>query len=255
MRHECEEIREAFSALLDGELSETRRKLVAAHLLVCPECSTEAGRVMAAKGLVEREEQHAPVPADFMTRLRAGLDQADGVRQHVRRSAPARRVTALAAAGAIAVSIAIILSTMFFMSNDNALALAQMHQQVIGMPGPIPGGGFAEISCNPSRDGWTELHRALMRPEGTLVTYTLYRVGSCPVSVFDGPSTWEPYRSGWRVTERIDGFNVRQVGDHSMTSWVTGGRRYVLIATAPPADTAALARVHASSAQGRSPGL
>lgn len=258
MKPECEEIRESLSPLVDGELSDGRRKAVSAHLLTCDECSEAVGRLVAAKGLVQRAHPQSEAPAGFMNRLQERIDVVEGVRERVRQPGRARRITAIAAAGAIAVSVAVILSTIFFINNDQALQLAQMHQQVTALPGPVPGGsvnaGYMPVSCDPARDPWREVHQTLVRMDGTIVTYTLYRVGNCPVSLYTGPQRWEPYRTGRHVTERANGLDVRQVGNHAMTSWVRGGRRHVLVATAPPEEIAALARAQMSSL-GRSPGL
>jgi anti-sigma factor RsiW len=126
MRLDCEEIRDLLSALADGELDSARRKAVSAHLLTCDECSTIAGRLAGARGLVQRDEADAEVPAGFIGRLQDRLDEMEGVesmRRRVRQPGPARRITAVAAAGAIAVSLALILSTVFFMNDDRALEL------------------------------------------------------------------------------------------------------------------------------------
>lgn len=255
MRPECEDIRESLSPLIDGELSERRRKIVSAHLLSCDECSELAGRFFAAKGVVQRDHPRAEVPSGFMGRLQDRIDAVEGVRTRVRRPGRARRITAIAAAGAIAVSLAIILSTVFFMNNDYALNLAQMHQQVTALPGPVPGGsGFSAVSCDPARDNWRRVHQALINVDGVLVNYSLYRVGSCPVSVYTAPADWEPYRTGWHVTERVNGMDVREVGDHCMTSWTQAGKRHVIVATVSPEEIAALARAY-MSAPGRSPGI
>jgi anti-sigma factor (TIGR02949 family) len=251
---QCEEVRDALSSLIDHELSEAQRHAVSAHLLACDECSRATGRMVAAKRLIQRDDPQAEAPAGFMNRLHEHLDAVEGVRERVRQPGRPRRITAIAAAGAIAVSLAIIFSTIFFIDNDQTLELTQMHQQVTGLPGPMPGGGFSAVSCDPSRDNWREAHQTFVNLDGMIVTYTLYRVGGCPVSVFTGPARWEPYRSGWRVTERINGVEVREVGDHAVTSWVRGGRRHVLVASLPPEDVAALTRVQMSSL-GRSPGL
>jgi hypothetical protein len=128
-----------------------------------------------------------------------------------------------------------------------------MHQQVTGLPGPVPGGnGFATVSCDPYGDTWRQVHETLVNLDGTLVTYTLYRVGTCPVSVYTGPQRWEPYRTGWRVTREINGMEVRAVGDHAMTTWLRAGRREVLVASGPPEQTAALAQVFRSRLTGPS---
>lgn len=255
IRDRCEDVRESLSPLIDGELSEARRKVVSAHLLTCDECSELAGRLVAARGVVQRDDPQAESPAGFMARFQERLDAVDGVehvRKRIRRPGRARRITAIAAAGAIAVSVAIILSTVFFLNNDQALNLAQMHQQITALPGPVPGGGFSAVSCDPARDNWRQAHQAFVKVDGTLVTYTLYTVGTCPVSVYSGPMSWEPYRTGWPATERINGFDVREVGDLAMTSWMRDGRRYVLIASLSSEDVATLARTHMSSL-GRSP--
>jgi hypothetical protein len=115
------------------------------------------------------------------------------------------------------------------------------------MPGPVPGGSsFSAVSCDPTRDNWREVHQALISVDGVLVTYTLYRVGSCPVSVYSGPMDWQPYRTGFLVSDRIDGMQVREVGSHAMTSWTRAGRRHVLVAAAPAEFVASLARARMS---------
>lgn len=254
-RSQCEEIRESLSPFVDGELTQARRKAVSAHLLTCDECSEIAGRLMATRGVVQRDDPRAEVPEGFFERLQDRLDAVEGVRRRVRQPGPARRITAIAAAGAIAVSVALILSTVFFMSNDRALELAQLHQQITAMPGPVPGGApLSTISCDPSHDNWRQVHQTLVTVDGVLVTYTLYRVGTCPVSVYSGPADWQPYRTGLGVTDRISGLDVRVVGVHSMTSWLRAGRRHVLVATMPPDIVASLARAH-MSLPGRSPAL
>jgi hypothetical protein len=145
------------------------------------------------------------------------------------------------------VSVALIVSSIFYMRTDRALDLARTHQQVTAMPGPVPGGsGFSTVSCDPSIENWRQVHQALINVDGALVTYTLYRVGSCPVSVYSGPPDWRPYRTGFLVSEEIGGLQVRQVGDHAMTSWTRAGRCHVLVATASPEMVASLARVRMS---------
>ncbi|MFW6437886.1 MAG: anti-sigma factor family protein [Armatimonadota bacterium] len=251
----CEDIQEELSSLIDGELSDERQHAVSAHLLTCDRCSESAGRLMAAKRLVQRDNPHAEAPAGFMNRLHDHIDAVEVVRQRVRQPGRPRRLTALVAVGAIAMSLAIIFSTIFFISNDQSLELAQMHQQVTDMPGPVIGvSGFSTVSCDPARDVWRKDHQTLINLDGTLVTYTLYHVGTCPVSVYSGPSDWEPYRTGWSVTDRANGMDVREVADYSMTSWVRDGRRHVLVAAVPPEIVAALARVQMTSLR-RSPGL
>ena len=255
MTSSCEAVRELLSALVDGELDKRRRKVVCAHLLVCPDCSREAGRIAGAKGLVQREAQPQEAPAGFHARLRERLDRIDGVRDRVHRSAPARRLTAITALGAIAVSLALILSTVYVMNADRALEVAKLHQELAGVVGTAPGpGGFAAVSCSPSRERWLETRSGLVRIDGTVVSYTLYRVGDCPVSVFEGPGSWEPYRTGWLVSEWVGDFEVRRVGDHCMTSWRQAGHRYVVVATTSQDAVAEIARVYRSSS-GRSPGL
>ncbi|MFW6156953.1 MAG: anti-sigma factor family protein [Armatimonadota bacterium] len=247
MRLECEEIRQSLSAFVDGELDSARRKVVSAHLLTCDECSKLAGRLSAAKGAVERDDADTHVPAGFLERLQERIDAVEGVRKRVRRPGRARRITAIAAAGAIAVSVALIFSTVYYMNTDRALDLAQMHRQITAMPGPVPGGGgFSNVSCDPSRDTWHQAHQALINVDGVLVTYTLYRVGRCPVSVYSGPMSWKPYRTGWLVSDTINGLQVRRVGDHAMTSWTDAGRRHVLVATMPAEAVASLARARMS---------
>ena len=247
MRIDCEQVRELLSSLVDGELSSAQRKIVSAHMLTCDECSTFGGRILAAKGIVLRDEPEADAPAEFFERMQERLDAVEGVRHQVRRPGPARRMTAIAAMGAIAVRVALILSTVYYINTARALTLAQMHQQITAMPGPMPGGdGYSTVSCDPSSDNWSQVHQALATVDGVRGTYRLYRVGSCPVSIYSGPADWEPYREGWLVTERINGLDVREVGGYAMTSWDQAGRRHVMVAQTSPRDIAMLARVQMS---------
>lgn len=251
----CDQMRELLSAMVDDELDGAARKLVAAHLLTCTECSGDLGRMLAAKSLVRRDATEAAAPAGFMRRLHNRLDEASEVRQRVRHHPPARRMTGIAAVGAIAVSIAIIFSTVFYMRGDNALQLAEMHQQLsIGAPLVTHASDYALISRDAGRDSWHQLRQAVLRVDGMPVTYSLYRVGNSLVSVFEGPYAWEPYRTGRSVTERIGGFDVRQVGDQSMVTWQHSAHRYVLTSNAPAETAAALAHAF-QRAQGRSSGL
>ena len=119
MRIDCEQVRELLSSLVDGELSSAQRKIVSAHMLTCDECSTFGGRILAAKGIVLRDEPEADAPAEFFERMQERLDAVEGVRHQVRRPGPARRMTAIAAMGAIAVSVALILSTVFFIGVED----------------------------------------------------------------------------------------------------------------------------------------
>lgn len=251
----CEGMKDLLSALMDDELDAGRRKFVGAHLLSCSNCSNEAGRLIAAKGLVLRDETQAEAPAGFMDRLQDRLDDVSEVRQRVHHHAPARRMTAIAAAGAIAVSVALILSTSFFMRTDRALDLAQIHQQLLaGAPRGAVADGFTPISCDPRRDNWEQMQRALVQIDGTLIGYSLFRVGNCPVSVFEGPYAWEPYRPGGRDNQRIEGVDVRQIGNQSMTTWQHSAHRYVLTASGPPELIPGLVRAYMRT-QGRSSGL
>ncbi len=251
----CEQTRELLSALVDGELDDERRKVLAAHILTCPECSRIAGALMAAKRVTERAAAEVEAPVGFHARLRARLDQVDGVRTRIGASRPARRLVGIAAMGAIAVSIAIIFSTVYMINADRALTLAQLHQQFSGIiAGPPAPGPLATVACNPDTQPWTEVRRALVRVDGAVVQYTLYLVGGCPVSVFEGPADWRPYRTGWLVTEHIGEFDVRRVGDQAMTTVRRGGSCDTIVAALPPEHLATFARAWRARA-GRSPGL
>jgi len=251
----CEQTTELLSALVDGELDDDRRKVLATHILTCPECSRMAGALMAAKRVTQRSSADVEAPAGFHARLRARLDQVDGVRSRVAASRPARRLVGIAAMGAIAVSIAIIFSTVYLINADRALSLAQLHQQLASViAGPPSPGPFATVSCNPETQPWTEVRRALVRVDGAVVQYTLYQVGGCPVSVFEGPAEWNPYRTGWLVSERIGDLDVRRVGDQAMTTVRKAGSRDIIVAAMPPEHLAAFARAWRTR-PGRSPGL
>ncbi|MGD9496206.1 MAG: anti-sigma factor [Armatimonadota bacterium] len=254
MARGCEQFRELLSALVDDELDEARRKVVSAHLLTCEECGRLAGELLAAKGVARREAEAVALPLGFHERLRVRLNQVDEVRGRVRASRPLSRVIGIAAAGTIAVSIAIILSTIYLMNADQALTLARLHQEIAGLPvAAVAPDGLAAVSCDP-RQPWVEARRALVRLDGLVVSYVLYDVGGCPVSVFEGPADWDPYRTGWLLSERMDGLEVRQVGQQSMTGWRQGALRRVVVAEMPPEQLVAAARAYMAG-PGRSSGL
>ncbi|MEA3399861.1 MAG: zf-HC2 domain-containing protein [Armatimonadota bacterium] len=245
MNERCREIRELLAPLVDGELDARRRKIVAAHLLACSDCSERAGEMMAAKRLVEREAPSAEaVPEGFHSRLQARLDQADGEPVRARSVAAVRRLVGIAAVGAIAISIAFILSTVYFMGADRALELTNLHYQHAGVTGPFPPDGYATVSCNPWSERWVERRTLPVTVDGLGVAWTIYHVGSCPVSVVEGPRDWHPYRTGWLVTERVGGFDIREVGETCMTSWTSGDNRIVLIAVATPQEVADMAAAY-----------
>lgn len=254
MAPECRQTRDLLSALVDGELDDDRRKIVSAHVLSCPECSRVVGGLLAAKRMTERATQDAGVPAGFYAHVRSRLDEVDSVRSRVMRSAPARRLVGIAAVGAIAVSLAIIFSTIFYIKTDRAAVLARIHRQVAGNTiVAIAPDALSTVSCNPAVDPWVELRRGLVRVDEGFIDYTLYRVGMCPVSVFKGPAGWSPYRTGRLVSERVGGFDVRQVEGQSMTLLRRAGSTTVLVAAVPPEELAAIARAWNAHA-GRSPG-
>lgn len=253
----CEENRELLSALVDGELDDARRTVLAAHLLACAQCRGVAADLVAARGLAQRAGRDAEVPVGFHARLRANLDRMDGVRTRAQHSPVARRLIGIAAAGAIAVLLAVVFVTTSVINADRALDLAQVHQRLTEVPmiyGPPAPGGLSAVSCSPAVESWVEAQRALVRVNGDVVQLSVYHVGGCSVSIFRGPSEWRPYRTGWLVSERIDGLDVRQVGAQSMTSWRQDGSRHVLVLEGTPAQAVQFARAY-MALSGRSPGL
>lgn len=253
----CEQNRELLSALLDGELDDARRTVLAAHLLTCEECRQTVGELAATRGLAQRPARDAETPVGFYARMRANLDRIDGVRSRAHQSPPVRRLVAIAAVGAVAVLLAVIISTTAMMRTDRALDLAQIHQRLGQTPivyGPPSPGALSAVSCAPTTESWVETQRALVRMDGQVVQLSIYEVGGCSVSVFRGPAQWRPYRTGWLVSERIDGLDVRQVGTLSMTSWHQDGFRHVLVLEGTPQQAAEFAHAYMVRS-GRSPGL
>jgi anti-sigma factor RsiW len=253
----CEDKRELLSALVDGELDDGRRTVLAAHLLTCEECRRAAGELVAARGLAQRTPCDAEPPVGFHARMRANLDHIDGVRARAHQSPVARRLIGIAAAGAIAVLLAVIFATTSMIRADHALELAQVHQQVAQMPviyGPPSPDGLSTVSCNPAAENWIETQRAVVHIAGDVVQLSVYQVGGSSVSIFRGPAQWRPYRTGRLVSKRIDGLDVRQVGAQSMTSWRQEGWRHVLVLEGTPEQAAEFARAYMVRS-GRSPGL
>ena len=74
----CEDKRELLSALVDGELDDGRRTVLAAHLLTCEECRRAAGELVAARGLAQRTPCDAEPPVGFHARMRANSTTLTG---------------------------------------------------------------------------------------------------------------------------------------------------------------------------------
>ncbi|HIJ73870.1 MAG TPA: hypothetical protein HPP83_07195, partial [Candidatus Hydrogenedentes bacterium] len=69
---DCPEVRDEFSALLDGELDLARRSAVEAHLAKCSDCLRELDRLKRVDR-VYRELPKQAAPAGFEHRVRASL--------------------------------------------------------------------------------------------------------------------------------------------------------------------------------------
>lgn len=94
----CEQAREEFSALLDGELSVDARAAVEAHLAECSECLRELDALKQVD-LAYRKLDPKRAPAGFEERVRSSV--RGNVVRFKRRAAPQRRVWPLLATAAV----------------------------------------------------------------------------------------------------------------------------------------------------------
>lgn len=257
MSRSCHGDDERLSGLVDGELSEREQRRLAAHALGCPECGRELGRLVAAKRLMARSERASEPPVGFFEQMRRRLDEADGMRARVSFVPPrARRLVAIAAVGVILISGALMASNYLLSPRDTCAMLVQAHERLSESPwaGVAPGGAYSAVSVTPSELSWRPMRRALVKLDGMLVTHTIYQVGRCPVSLFEGPSAWRPLEAATVVTGLPNGLEIASVGADCLVSWETNGVRLVLVARTTPEDLVQLAGVRRSLA-GRSPGL
>jgi hypothetical protein len=257
MRRSCNGDEERLSGLVDGELPEREQRQLAAHALTCPECSRELGRLVATKRLMARSERASEPPPGFLEEMRRRLDEVDGMRQRVSFvPARARRLVGIAAVGVILISGALMVSNYLLSPMETPAVLVQAHERLSESPwgGGAPGGAYSAVSVRPSEVPWRPVRRALLKLDGALVTQTIYQVGRCPVSLFEGPSSWRPLEAATALVRLRNGLEVASVGDECLVSWEANGVRLVLVARTTPEDLVQLAGLRRSLG-GRSPGL
>ncbi len=255
MEHQCRDNEELLSRLVDSELSGDDRRRVAAHVLICPECSGRVGRLVATKRLLERSEAEAEVPANFMQRARWRLDGIEGRHSRGRtawlQSGTARAV-AMAAMGLVVITAALMVSSRVNPVAGNVDLLVAAHNHM--SPAYVAPTGYCTVGAGTSMSSWRVMRRALLQVSGQIITHTIYEVGSCPLSVFEGPSTWDPISGGDRVRGATGGTRVGAIEGVALSTWEQNGRRYVVMARASIEDVAELAR-QLQTSPSRSPSL
>ena len=255
MIHRCDDNEELLSRLVDNDLTPDERREIAAHVLTCEHCAAQTGRTVATKRLLQRSEVTAEVPAGFMQRASWRLDGVDGgvtARRTLRIPPHVGRVVAMAAVGLILISGAMMLNTHVGPAGSSSDLLVTAHKQM--SPSQASPSGYCTVGSGSSDYSWRVLRQSLMRISENLVTHTMYQIGSCPVSVFDGPEEWNPVPDGARVRSSLSDLRVESGDGVAIASWTASGRRYVLVARANARDVAVLA-AQLPSGPGRSPGL
>lgn len=255
MKHVCDGNEELLSRLVDNDLTPDERREVAAHVLTCEYCAGQAGRAVATKRLLERSEVSAEVPAGFMQRVGWRLDGVDGggaARRTLKIPPYVTRVLAMAAVGLILITGAMMLDARMGPALSSTDLLVAAHKQL--SPFQAAPSGYCVASSGSSEYSWRVLRQSLLRISGNLVTHTTYQIGSCPISVFDGPKDWDPVPGGDRVRSPVAGLRVQSRDGVAIASWTGSGRRYVLVARATVGDVAVLA-AQLPTGPGRSPGL
>ena len=248
---------EGLAGLVDGDLPERERRREAQHVLTCPTCSREVGRMLATKMLLAKAELDAEPPPDLWDETTRRLDQVDGLRARVSWLPPqTRRLVAIAAVGIIMISSAVILKTSVLSSMSKPALLVQAHDRLSEGPwaAAAPGGAYSAVSVTPSAISWKPIRRALLKLDGTLISHTVYQVGRCPVSLFEGPAEWQPLERGELLARPSNGLEVGRAGDTCLVSWETGGVRSALVARTTPRDLVELAELR-RALPSRSPGL
>lgn len=257
MAQGCNGNEELLSALVDNELEPGARRSTAAHVLSCEQCSETAGKLLATKRLLDRSEWAAEVPPAFRAawRRRLALDKvAQPARARRRWSPTAVRVVGIAAVGLLLIGGALYYSSRALPQASAVELLVSAHRTMV--PGPLypVGGLYCPVGVGGDVGQWLVLRRALLRVDGELVTHTVYQVGSCGVSVFEGPAGWRPVPGGRQSGTDLKGLQLLSGGGISLACWEYAGRRLVVVAQASPADVVELARQRQAD-MSRSPGL
>lgn len=257
MTHGCNGNEELLSGLVDNELEPTQRRRTAAHVLTCEHCSGTTGKLLATKRLLDRSELAADTPPNFRDRWQqrlgvSGAESRAGGRPRL--SSPVTRSLAIAAVGLLLIGGAMLVSSRFSPHVSAVELLVSAHRTVA--PGPLypTSGAYCPVGVGSSAASWRVLRRALVQIDGALITHTLYQIGSCGVSVFEGPTTWQPVQGGNQSGTDLRDLQLLSGSGISLAAWEYGGRRLVIVAQAPPGDVLELARQRQTD-MSRSPGL
>ncbi len=133
MAEQCSVTSEALSAFVDGELPNEQRRKLARHIITCPSCSRQIGTIYSLKVLASgSDQQPARVPRGFWKRARQSLNEIDAVARKVVSISPGRapawRLAALAAAGVLAIILAVSIRGALMPRSTGWMYLARAHR-------------------------------------------------------------------------------------------------------------------------------
>ncbi len=244
---------ENLSVFIDGELPTGPQRALARHLLECPDCAAQAGRLLAVKYyLGANATEPEPLEPGFWGRLEQALDVVDAVAARAaRQPAPTRplrrRVGALAGAGLVLVLAAWVLRLTTVPPPVQPEALARAHNGLVLQvaQGPIIPAAWTPGQVQRTGRTWLPQARLDQALGTTGVQHQLYSVSSLPLSAFTLPASSLPRKRMMPVRVDRQEFYVTAERETNLVAWRRGEEWEVLAAAAPPTQLLALARAFA----------
>lgn len=233
---QCPLEEENLSAFVDGELPSGQHRLVARHLMDCPECAAQAGHLLAVKRyLALKAEEPAVLGEAFWQRLDQAIDLVDAVA--ARASLPPtpprarRRAVAFAGVGVLLIVAALAFRLAAAPTPIAPSALVRAHQNLLAefSGGPVAPAAWAPADQQQAGRTWLPQAR-LDQALAAGITQQLYSVASLPLSVFTVPSSrldlnrLQPILAGARE------YYVATEGRTSLLAWRQNDRWEVLAA-------------------------
>lgn len=233
---QCPLEEENLSAFVDGELPAGQHRLVARHLMDCPECAAQAGHLLAVKRyLALKSEEPAVLGEAFWQRLDQAIDLVDAIaaRANVPPTPPRarRRAVALAGVGALLILAALVFRVAAVPAQVRPSTFVRAHQSLSAafFHGPV-----APVAWTPGdqqQAGRTWLPQArLDQALAADITQQLYSVASLPLSVFTVPGSRLDLKRLQPITVGAQEYYVATEGRTSLLAWWQHDRWQVLAA-------------------------
>lgn len=194
MSEGCEGKDPRLAAWVDGEVAKDERRRVASHVILCDDCATEVGHMVAEKALLERGEEAAaaPAPKELWGAITSGLDHVDGTHTALarRRATHRYRLPALVGVGATLVALALALSAYMGRPGNMTAQLLALHKQALSSAGMalFPASGLQAVGASYHEPDLYVRWRAIEKLNGAFAIHRLCMAGRLPVSVITLPA-------------------------------------------------------------------